>query len=487
MATSKFSVSPNPYSTKKGDMILLPFADGRTPCFPAGHAPRKFARTTPPRKKGSGRTVFVGEVSGQHIAVRVIRLDAEDSDPARELRKAVASALVQARRLDCRRVVVILDGAALDLCAAAQEGAILGGYSFDSYLSKKKRPLPVQLVVKADSPTRLRRALASHAATLDCVNFARDVLNEPANSIYPETLAAEFERFGTEAGLAVETWNEKRLAKERCGGILAVGQGSAHKPRMVIGRWRPEGAKVHLAIVGKGVTFDTGGYCLKPPSSQKGMKMDMGGAAMMFSAACAIARAGLPINVTIYAPMAHNDISSTAYHTTDVITMRSGTTVQVDNTDAEGRLLLADALDVAGEEHPDHVIDAATLTGACVVALGEDIAGAYGTDPELMQKLLESGREVGELIWEMPLHMPYMSQLKTTIADCSNIGGRWGGSITAALFLKKFIPDGASWIHIDVAGPAGKEDPLDHLGKGAKGYGVKAIAALARRLCETDG
>ena len=338
-------------------------------------------------------------------------------------------------------------------------------------------------MVKSDVLSALRKVLSAAAKTLECVNFARDVLNEPANVIYPESLAGEFERYGKESGLEVEVWNEKKLEKERCGGVLAVGKGSSWKPRMVVGRYSPEGAVAHLAIVGKGVTFDTGGYCLKLPGSQKGMKMDMGGAAMMFGAACAIARKGLPIKVTVYTPLAHNDISSTAYHTTDVLTMRSGKTVQVDNTDAEGRLLLADALDLASEQKPDFIIDAATLTGACVVALGEDIAGAYGTDDDLMTQLLTAGRDVGELLWEMPLHMPYVSQLKTTIADCSNIGGRWGGSITAALFLRQFVPDGMKWIHIDVAGPAGKEDPLDHLGKGAKGYGVKTIAALARRLC----
>ena len=230
------------------------------------------------------------------------------------------------------------------------------------------------------------------------MNFARDVLNEPANVIFPQSLAEAFQSFGGEAGLRVTVWNEKRLEKERCEGILSVGKGSSWKPRLVIGRYAPKNAKGHLALVGKGVTFDTGGYCLKPAAGQKGMKMDMGGAAMVFGAACAIARAELPIQVSVYTPLAHNDISSTAYHTTDVLTMRSGRTVQVDNTDAEGRLILADALDVAKEDEPDWIIDAATLTGAAVVALGEDIAAAYGTNRDFTASLLEAAAEVGEYL-----------------------------------------------------------------------------------------
>jgi leucyl aminopeptidase len=482
MPTVKFTISSNPYKARKGDLICLPFLDGRTPAFPQSHVPRKLASVRAPSKAGGGRTVFVGELGGNHAAARTKRLDAEHSSPRREARMMVASALAQATKLACRRVVVILDGVHEDLCEAVQEGALLGGYGFDKYLSDKPAALSVLLTVKTPNLTTMRRGLAGGARVAECVNFARDLLNEPPNVIFPESLAAELQRFGADAGLEVEVWDEARLAAERCEGILAVGKGSSRRPRMVVGRYAPEGARLHLALVGKGVTFDTGGYCLKPPASQKGMKLDMGGAAMMFAGACAIARLGLPIKVTVWAPLAHNDISSTAYHTTDILRLRGGKSVQIDNTDAEGRLLLADALDLACEAAPDYLVDAATLTGACVVALGEDIAGVYGTDRELVRAVLDAGERAGENLWEMPLHMPYMSQLKTPIADCSNVGGRWGGSITAALFLRQFVKDDVKWVHVDVAGPAGKEDPLDHLGKGAKGYGVKTIAALAAAL-----
>lgn len=260
--------------------------------------------------------------------------------------------------------------------------------------------------------------------------------------------------------------------------------GSAHGPKLIIGEYRPRGASMHLVLVGKGITFDTGGYCLKPASSQIGMKYDMGGAAAVLGAGMAMAALKLPIRLTVLAPLAENDISSSAYHTTDIIQMRSGRSVQVDNTDAEGRLILADALTLACERKPDWIIDAATLTGACCVALGEDIAGLFGDNEELNETLIKCGGECGEHFWPLPLHMPYMEELKTVSADCRNIGGKWGGALTAALFLKKFVDDEVPWIHLDIAGPAVKEEPLGHLGKGAKGFGVKTLVRLGENLAK---
>jgi len=179
-----------------------------------------------------------------------------------------------------------------------------------------------------------------------------------------------------------------------------------------------------------------------------------------------------------------NDISSSAYHTSDIITMRNGKTVQVDNTDAEGRLILADALTLASEMKPDWTVDAATLTGACVVALGEDIAGVMGPDRDFNRMLLRAGEKAGEHLWELPLYMPYMEQLKTTVADMKNIGSRWGGAITASLFLRRFVPDEMTWAHIDIAGPCVKEEPLGYLGKGAKGFGVKTLFELSKMLMD---
>ena len=485
MPTSKFSFVPKAYTPKKNDFICLPFLDGKTQYFSKTHTPDKLFDAAAPEKKGSTRTIMVGELSGQRVVAKSYRLDAQNSDKLRELKKMVASALNQAEKLECKRVVVIMDGDRVDCCKAVQEGALLGGYAFDKYLKKKKTPLPVSLFVKTTSAAALRKALNAGNELAECINFARDTLNEPPNAIDPVTLCDAYKEFGTAAGLKVTVWNEARLKKEKCGGILAVGAGSSMKSRLVIGEYIPKtrGNVPHLVLVGKGVTFDTGGYCLKPGDGQQDMKMDMGGAAMMFSAACAIARLKLPVRVTVYTPLAENDISSTAYHTSDIITMRSGTTVQVDNTDAEGRLILADTLTIACQKKPDYLIDSATLTGACVVALGEDIAAVFGTDRAFNQRLIDAGLNAGEDLWEMPLHMPYMSQLKTKMADCKNLGNRWGGSISAALFLKKFVSDDVkNWIHVDIAGPGCKQKPLEHLGLGAKGFGVKTIVSLAQTL-----
>ncbi|MGQ9592879.1 MAG: M17 family metallopeptidase, partial [Planctomycetota bacterium] len=272
------------------------------------------------------------------------------------------------------------------------------------------------------------------------------------------------------------------LERERCGGILGVGRGASSGPLLVIAEYSPRAARGHLALVGKGVTFDSGGYGLKPADSQVGMKYDMAGAAAAFLAACAIARLRVPLRVTVFAPLVENVISPEAYLTTAILRTRSGRTVEVRHTDAEGRIILADALALASERKPDWIVDLATLTGACVVALGEDIAGVFGTSREFTRRFLEASKREGERFWELPLHKPYEEQLKTTVADCKNVGGRWGGSILGAVFLKAWVPDGAKWLHLDIAGPGCKESGLDHVGKGGKGFGVKTLVSLARDL-----
>ncbi len=480
MATPSFTTATR-YTPRAQDFIVQLFCNERTACFDRKLLPAALSGFKPGKEKGAAKIAFVGTHEKKDLCVYLARLDAEHTPCARTAKKAVAQALEKAKGHECKRVVVLMDGKHAELCAGVQEGALLGGYVFDKYLQKKKKPLPVLLVAPGLKAAQ-KKNLAEAAKVYDHVNFAREVLNEPSNAIDPHTLAAAFRKLAQGTGLKVAVWDRKRLQKESCGGILAVGAGSKVAPRLVIGEYKPAKAKAHLALVGKGVTFDTGGYCLKPGASQSGMKMDMGGAATMFPAACAIAKLKLPIRVTVYTPLVRNDISSTAYHVNDILRMRAGKTVQVDNTDAEGRLILADALALAGEKKPDCIVDAATLTGACVVALGEDIAGVYGTDPEFTRTLLAAADEAGEHAWEMPLHRPYAEQLKTPLADCKNIGAKWGGSITAALFLHQFVPEGMKWIHLDIAGPGIKEEPLEHLGKGAKGWGVKTVVALARKL-----
>jgi leucyl aminopeptidase len=483
MAIPVFSVEES-YVPREGDSILLPYRDGGTPCFKVDALPgalQGVARA--PKEEGGGIAVFLGEAEGVRLSVRCVRLDTKRSSVEAEARKLVVKGLGAAKKQEAARVVVLLDGQDARLAVAVQEGALLGGYAFDRYLEKKAEPLPVLLVVSGGDTASLRKRLEEEAAVCGCVNFARDVLNEPPNVIKPPSLAEAFILAGKESGLDIHVWDENKLAEERCGGILGVGQGSAAKPRLVIGEYNPEGAQKHLCLVGKGITFDSGGYCLKPTEGQIGMKYDMGGAAMCFAAACAIARLKLPLRVTVLTPLAENAISGEAYMNTSILTTRSGKTIEVHSTDAEGRLLLADALVLASERKPDWIVDAATLTGACVVGLGEDIAGALGTDTDFTQALVKAGVDVGEWFWELPLHLPYIECMKTTVADVKNSAGhRWGGAITAAVFLKEWVPDGQKWIHCDIAGPGCKEEPLGHLGKGAKGFGVKTLVRLAREL-----
>jgi len=215
------------------------------------------------------------------------------------------------------------------------------------------------------------------------------------------------------------------------------------------------------------------------------MKYDMAGAALVWGAACAIARLRLPLRLTVIAPLVRNDLSGSAVHVQDILRLRNGRTVEVANTDAEGRLILADALAIAGERRPDWILDAATLTGACVVALGEDVAGLFARDEGLGARLRAAGDAAGERFWPLPLYRPYAAQLKATVADGKNIGSRWGGAITAALFLEPFVPEKTPWLHLDIAGPGIKEEPLGCLGKGAKGFGIRAVVGLAGDLAAT--
>ncbi len=481
MGYSQFSYLTT-YKSQGNDLLLFPFQDGSTPCYSVKDVPEQFRKVTPPEQEGASKTIFAGMIDNNRVIAKACRLDMNHLSAKEAIKKTISQALSMQENEGIERVVVFVDTSEPELIQAIQEGAMLGGYQFDKYLKDKKNPLPVVAILPDEPSKELSTALELEKEILTWVNFARDVLNEPPNVIHPESLADIFKTKGKDAGLKITIWDAKKLEKEKCGGILAVGKGAEKLPRLVIGEYSPKKAKKHIVLVGKGITFDTGGYCLKPANSQIGMKYDMSGAAGMFAAACAIAKLGLPIKVTVLTPLAENDISDKAYHTTDVIVTRSGKSVQVDNTDAEGRLILADALTIATEKKPDWIIDMATLTGACVVALGEDVAGLFSTDKDLTSILLEAAKETGEFFWELPLHMPYMEHIKATIADCKNVGNRWGGAITAALFLKQFVPEDIAWAHLDIAGPGVKEEPLGHLGKGAKGFGVKSIVNMARIL-----
>jgi leucyl aminopeptidase len=276
-------------------------------------------------------------------------------------------------------------------------------------------------------------------------------------------------------------WDEKALTRDGCGGILGVGQGSANPPRLVKLEYSPRGAKQHLAYVGKGITFDTGGISIKPAANMDEMKGDMAGAAAVIAAVRAIATLKLPIKVTGWVPMAENMPSGTAQRPGDVITMFDGTTVEVLNTDAEGRLVLADALGMAVLEKPDLIVDAATLTGAQRIALGSRTAAAMSNDDEARSEVVTAAGSAGEAMWAMPLPEDLRPSLDSMTADLANIGDRLGGMLSAGIFLQEFIPKGQAWVHLDIAGPAFNEkSAYGYTPKGGTGAAVRTFVRLAQ-------
>jgi len=293
------------------------------------------------------------------------------------------------------------------------------------------------------------------------------------------------DRFAGVDGLAVEVWDEDRIVAERLGGLLGVAAGSVRPPRLVKVTYTPsepfefEGRVPHLALVGKGITFDSGGLSLKPPSGMETMKTDMGGAAAVLAAVDAISALGGRIPVTVWAPMTENMPSGSATKPGDVLTTRSGKTIEVLNTDAEGRLILADGLTLAVEAEPDAVIDLATLTGAAVVALGKEIAGLLGNDDELVDSVQAAGARTGEPSWPLPLHEDYSAHIESEVADMKNTG-RPGqaGTIAAALLLREFVSD-VPWAHLDIAGPSRTDDARGYNTKGGSGFGVRTLVELA--------
>ena len=359
----------------------------------------------------------------------------------------------------------------------------LGAYEFTAFKSKGKATMPtgiVLLVPGAVTPEQ-RAALEEGTVIADGVTLVRDLVNTPPNALPPSALAAAAKDAVAGLPVKVTIWDEKALKRDGCGGILAVGQGSANPPRLVKLEYAPKGARAHIALVGKGITFDTGGISIKPAAGMDEMKGDMAGAAAVIGAVQAIARLDLPIRVTGWAPMAENMPGGNAQRPGDVLTTVSGTTVEVLNTDAEGRLILADALGLAAAEKPDLIVDAATLTGAARIALGSRTAGVMGNDDAARDEVAAVAGRAGETMWPMPLPEELRASLDSPTADIANIGDRMGGMLSAAVFLKEFVPAGQPWVHLDIAGPAFNDKaPYGYTPKGGTGAAVRTFVRLAQ-------
>ena len=337
--------------------------------------------------------------------------------------------------------------------AAAVEGFLLGGYHYTG-LKKDAGKAPVKEVVflsdrKADKDAFTRATIAAEA-----VNLARDLVNAPSSHLFPESYAGIITDLVAKHDIKATVLGTKELEAEGFGGILAVGNGSARRPRLVELSYAPKKASTHVALVGKGLTFDTGGYSIKPAADMDKMISDMGGSAAVVATVIAAARLGLNVKITALVPLAENMVDGEAYRPGDVITHYGGTTTEILNTDAEGRLVLADALAFACEKKPDLVINIATLTGAQLVALGERTTGVMGSE-DLVNTLVTTGNGLGESAWAMPIQEELKEQVKSPVADLRNITpSRWAGMGAAAAFLENFVTEGTTWAHMDIAGPS---------------------------------
>lgn len=419
----------------------------------------------------------------QAAAVLVAGLGVRSDASPVELRRtaaAVAQAATRVERIatDLHRA---LGGDEEVAAEALTEGILLGAYRYDAFKSDPTPQVLAHVDLAAADVDAAQRGVASGTAVAAGVRLTRDLVNTPPQAKRPPALADRVVAEVEGTGITATVLDEAALAEGGYGGILGVGQGSQEPPRLVELRYEPPTATRHVALVGKGITFDTGGISLKPSSGMETMKMDMAGAATVAGVMTAAAALQLPVRITGLLALAENMPSGTATRVSDVLTMKDGSTVEVMNTDAEGRLVLADALRHAGELEPDAIVDIATLTGAALIALGERIGAVIGTDDDLADALLDASAAAGEAFWRLPLAREhYAERLESDTADVKNVAGRSAGTITAALFLSRFVDEGQAWAHLDVAGVAWSDAAYDEVTKGGTGVPVRTLLRWLR-------
>lgn len=438
----------------------------------------------------AGQVQMVAGPEGRPVAV-VGMGPAADVTPAVIRRSSAALARLARRQRWLASSLLDTVGGDADLVAAAQahaEGIVLGAYGYDAFKSEPE-PNSLEKLTVIGGGRDVREALRLGAAIAEAVCFARDLVNEPGGSLTPDKLAAAARAMasgddGTDGvALAVQVWERDEIVDAGLGGLLGVNRGSTQPPRFVEITWQPPtAAEGFLALVGKGITFDSGGLSIKPATGMETMKIDMSGAAAVLGAMRVVKVLAPPIRVTGYIPITDNMLGGDASRPGDILTIRNGKTVEVLNTDAEGRLILADALSLAGEAEPDAIVDLATLTGACVVALGTKVAGLMGNHDGWIAAVEAAADRAGERVWHLPLPADYREQLDSPVADLKNIGNRWGGTLTAALFLQEFVADGIPWAHLDIAGPAWTDNVDGEAAKGGTGFGVRLLVDLIRNF-----
>ncbi len=372
--------------------------------------------------------------------------------------------------------------------AAVTDGVVTGAYRYTRYLTgpriPKRQLSKVSIVVDGKTGSEHKEAISEGQLTGDAINFARDLVNCPPNDLTATVLAEQASQRSAAAGIACKVWDKKAIEKLGMPLLLAVNRGSAEEPRFVHITYKPKDLPANApraVFVGKGLTFDSGGLCIKPSASMVDMKCDMAGAATTIAVVTLAAQLGLPIEVHGIVGSTDNMTGGAAYRPGDVFASRDGKTVEIINTDAEGRLVLADALAYARDLKPTYLIDHATLTGACTVALGGYRAGLFANDPELLERYKQAADRSGENFWPLPLDEDLKDELKSSIADLKHTGSRLGGAITAALFLREFVGD-AKWAHLDIAGPSFSDKVQGTLPKGGTGFGVLTAIEFLRAL-----
>ena len=458
---------------------------------------RKLLRENFSGKAGGSFLVYTGEQLSCNLLL-LVGLGKVEKYHLNQARGAVGTLIKAAKRYKAKKITLSLPTLfpyrqskieLEELVEAVTDAAILANFSFDKYKNKqdddKRSAGIVTLILSTDrlraSAALLQRGIHRAAKVAESANFARVLANEPSNIMTPVALAKAAQQAMKGTGVRCTIRDQRWLRRQKMNAILAVAQGSENAPRLVVLEYNPTGAKgAPIALVGKGVTFDSGGISIKPSEGMEKMKYDMSGGAAVIAAIQALAKLGVRQRVVGIIPFVENMPSGSAQRPGDVIKTYSGKYVEVINTDAEGRLILSDALAYAQEFKPKAIIDLATLTGACVVALGHEAIGMMGTDDSLKERLKEAGEKAGERVWELPLWDEYFEVVKSDIADIKNVGGRGAGTITAAMFLKEFVGN-YPWVHLDIAGTAWMEKSSHpYLGQGPTGVGVRLLVEAIR-------
>ncbi len=460
-----------------GDLLVIPMLAESTPGPGTDWALEQLGEWTGPFLTAAdftgmaGQTVTMPGGNGfPYGSVLVVGLG--DEVDAEALRRAAAEAAKASAKHE--RVVTSLHDMDIDGAAEAVAfGFTLGRYRYDAFRSEPSPDTDTTLVLAGAAAAADRGVLVAQA-----VAMARDLVNRPSGDKPPEWMAQWAAEHLAEVGAAVEVWDEDRIAAEGLGGLVAVAQGATNPARLVRAVHGPEDADTTIVFVGKGIVFDSGGLSIKPAAAMEAMKTDMGGAAAVLCALWAVAQLDLGIRVVAITPLTENMPGGGALRPGDVFTARNKKTVEVLNTDAEGRLVLADGLSLATELEPDLIVDVATLTGAAKVALGEKIAALMANDDDAAALVEAAAKRAGEEVWRMPLDRQYRKKLESDVADMKNIGDRFGGAITAALMLQEFVGD-VPWVHLDIAGPARSAAAEHYIPKGGTGFGVRTLIAVA--------